>query len=275
MIEITRDDFEAAIPVAKTKNNDVFDSLSAYIDRAAVAVENDILGDLGMKAYQEGTIKQLAGVVKGEVCFRAFLPVFRSLDVVLTATGFGVVSTQDTAPASKMRTDALKSQLDIEAQRNFSCLLSLLFKVEGWNDQPLRRELVPTLFYHFDYLARYAGVESPIINDWRKAQPYIMEADGLIRKHIGDAFANELLDHMTAGSLTVAEIKVVTIIRHLTGLHISGNKAAEKIYYHRLINTMEANIDDYPSYKDSDAYKLNHFKDYENTKDSGMFIFQG
>ena len=274
-IEVTKNDFEAAIPVAATKNSEVFDMLSSYIENAAVFVENNILGSVGMNALSGETNGQLARLVKGEICFRAFLPNFRSLDVVLTSTGFGVVSTQDTAPASKMRTDALKSQLDIEAQRNYCNLLSELFKVSGWGNQSIRQQLVQTLFWHFDFLAQYAGKESPIINDWRLAQPYIMEADGFIRKHIGDALADELLEHLTANSLTAAEIKVVTIIQQLIGLHICGNKSAEKIYFHRLMNTLEGDIDTYPKYKDSEAYQYNHFKGYENTKDSGMFIFQG
>lgn len=273
-ITIKKSDLEAAIPVAATKNNNILDMLSAYIDRAIVTVGNDILGSVGMQAM-EGTNEQLARLVKGEICFRAFLPNFRSLDVVLTSTGFGVVSTQDTAPASKMRTDALKSQLDIEAQRNLCALLSELFKVDGWGRQPIRLQLVPTLFWHFDFLSKYAGKESPIINDWRYAQPYIMEADGYIRKHIGDALVDNLLEHLTTDSLTQPEMNAVTIIQQLIGLHIWGNKSAEKMYYHRLINTLEANIDDFPLYKDSEAYQYNHFKGYENTKDSGMFIFQG
>lgn len=273
-ITINKSDLEAAIPVAATKNNNILDMLSAYIDRAIVTVENEILGSVGMEAL-EGANEQLARLVKGEICFRAFLPNFRSLDVVLTSTGFGVVSTQDTAPASKMRTDALKSQLDVEAQRNLCTLLSELFKVEGWGKQPICSQLVPTLFWNFDFLSKYAGKESPIINDWRQAQPYIMESDGYIRNHIGDALADNLLEHLTTNSLTQPEMKVVTIIQQIMGLHICGNKSAEKIYYHRLMNTLEADIHDFPLYKDSEAYQYNHFKGYENTKDSGMFIFQG
>ena len=41
-IEVTKTDFEAAIPVATTKNSDVFDMLSSYIKTAAVFVENNI-----------------------------------------------------------------------------------------------------------------------------------------------------------------------------------------------------------------------------------------
>lgn len=272
---ITKGDFEAALPVASTKNSDIFDRLYPYIETATTEVLDDVLGEAGRRILGDGQYERMTILTKNEVCYHAFLANFRSLDIVLTATGFGVVSTQDTAPASKMRTDALKSQLDIQAKRNFSSLLSELFRVEGWGQQSVRYRLVQTLFWHFDFLEKYAGKESPTVNDWRQAQPYILEADGLVRRHIGNGIADKLMDRLTSGNLTEKDVKVVTIIQQLIGLHIAGNKSGEKIYLHRLLNTLEADLDYYTEYRDSEAYKYNHFKGYENTKDSGMFIFQG
>ena len=272
---ISKEDFEAAIPVAMTKNNDVYDMLLHFIRKATAEVSKDILGSVGIQAVGEGASERLVSLVKAVICLRAFLPNFRSLDVVLTATGFGVVSTQDTAPASKMRTDALKSQLDIEAKRSECDLLERLFGVAGWNAQPFRSRLVPTLFFHFDFLSKYAGKESPTVNDWRSAQPLILEADALIRKHIGEEQADAFLDKLTSNALTAADMKVVTIIQQLIGMHVCGDKSAEKIYFHRLINTLEGDLENFQAYRDSEAYRYNHFEDYENTKDSGMFLFNG
>jgi hypothetical protein len=41
------------------------------------------------------------------------------------------------------------------------------------------------------------------------------------------------------------------------------------------MNHIEAHLDVFSAYRDSEAYQTNHFKGYENTKESGMFIFQG
>ena len=116
-LEITRNDFEEAIPVATTKNNDIFEMIETYIKTAIYEVAEKILGEAGVNAVNEGKNKMLVRFVKQLVCYDAFLPHFRSLDLVLTATGFGVVSTQDLTPASKARVDALKSLLDIERKR--------------------------------------------------------------------------------------------------------------------------------------------------------------
>ena len=274
-LEITRNDFEGAIPVATTKNNEVFEMIETYIDTAKYEVAEKILGDAGVAAVNSGKNVMLVRFVKQLVCYNAFLPHFTSLDLVLTATGFGVVSTQDLSPASKARVDALKSQLDIERKRIECRVIEQLFSVEGWAAQRQRTLCVPTLFYHFDYLSEYAGVESPTINDWRRVQPLIMEADALLRTKIGNEQMDTLLMHVASGCTTAEEMTACMTILHVIGLHIAGNHRAEKVYCTSLMNHIEAHLDVFSSYRDSQAYQTNHFKGYENSKESGVFIFQG
>lgn len=274
-IHISKEEFEAALPVAMTKNNDVYETLTMAIRRATEEVATEILGNVGLEAVENGDNGNLVCAAKALISFRAFLRNFRSLDLVLTATGFGVVSTQDTAPASKMRTDALKSQLDVEEKRMECALFGQLFQLEGWGAQPLRQSLVPTLFWQFDFLAKYAGVDSPTINDWRKVQPLIMEADGIIRRHVGNAFMEQLLTETVTNAVTAENAKAIMLMQQLIGLHVSGDKSAEKVMYRRLMNTLDDNLTDYPAYADSDEYKYNHFVDHENTKESTMFLFNG
>ena len=274
-LEITRNDFEGAIPVATTKNNEVFEMIETYIDTAKYEVAEKILGDAGVAAVNSGKNVMLVRFVKQLVCYNAFLPHLRSLDLVLTATGFGVVSTQDLSPASKARVDALKSQLDIERKRIDCRVIEQLFSVEGWAAQRQRTLCVPTLFYHFDYLSEYAGVESPTINDWRRVQPLIMEADALLRTKIGNEQMDTLLMHVASGCTTAEEMTACMTILHVIGLHIAGNHRAENVYCTSLMNHIEAHLDVFSSYRDSEAYQTNHFKGYENSKESGVFIFQG
>ena len=274
-LEITRNDFEGAIPVATTKNNEVFEMIETYIDTEKYEVAEKILGDAGVAAVNSGKKVMLVRFVKQLVCYNAFLPHFRSLDLVLTATGFGVVSTQDLSPASKARVDALKSQLDIERKRIECRVIEQLFSVEGWAAQRQRTLCVPTLFYHFDYLSEYAGVESPTINDWRRVQPLIMEADALLRTKIGNEQMDTLLMKVASGCTTAEEMTACMTILHVIGLHIAGNHRAEKVYCTSLMNHIEAHLDVFSSYRDSETYQTNHFKGYENSKESGVFIFQG
>ena len=66
------------------------------------------------------------------VCIDAFVRTCRSLDLVLTATGFGIVSTESTAPASKARVDALVEEMSLQELDLIDEMIQELMKVEGW-----------------------------------------------------------------------------------------------------------------------------------------------
>lgn len=296
-IEINREDFEQALPVATTKNNDVFEMVEMYIQDETYGIVSRILGSVGLKALEDAeNKKRLLQLVKSIVCYRAFLSNIHSLDVVLTATGFGVVSTQDMAPASKTRVDALKAQLSMQLLLQENQLTELMFGVDGWSEQPLRFHLVMSLFWRFSHLEQYAGYVNIVndkgrvvsyntpyntdrgaltVDDWINAQSLIMECDALIRERIGHRQVNELVSKMCSNSLSGAELRTVELIRRMIGQHIVGNKRGERNVYLQLMNEIEQNLGDFKFYAESQAYQSNHFKGYENTKESGMFFFQG
>ena len=61
---------------------------------------------------QAGTLPDtVAEAARRCVAIRAMLRVFRQLDIVLTPTGFGVVSTDNVKPASRERVAALRDEL--------------------------------------------------------------------------------------------------------------------------------------------------------------------
>lgn len=273
-LKIDRKDFESILPVATSKNDQVFEMIRPYFSEAMEEVEANILGPLGASAMDGST--RLQKLVKAVVCHQAFLTNFRSLDLVLTATGFGVVSTQDLTPASKARVDALKSQLDIQGKKAEDRLvLYLSAYVVGWNATEQHRMNVPSLFCRFDHL-RYAGIESPTMNDWRRVQPVVFEADLLLRSRISDAQMDALLASYPGkmGNSTVQYTAIQTMLSYI-GFHISGDHQAQRQAMLTLLNLMDSHLEDFPEYKESDTYQTNHFKGYENTQDSRVYIFRG
>lgn len=275
-LEITKGDLEAALPVATSKNDNILKMLQPYLETAATTISVTLLGDIGVNAVNAADATDtIVTLVKREVCLQTFLPNMRSLDAVLTSTGFGVVSTQDLTPASKARVDALESSLKVLRLRTESALLRYLFAVDGWGSQRLRRLVVPTLFFDFDMLSRYAGIDSPTANDWNRCQPLIREADLLLRRKISDDQMNTLLTAMCCHELTDLQSIVATSIVEFIGYHLQELAKAEHDMAEHILNTMEAHPDAFAGYMSSEAYQVNHFQGYENTKDSGMFIFQG
>lgn len=277
-LEITKSDFELAVPAAREPKGEIFDVLENAILCKVEVIGCHILGDPGILAVEEGigdvptrirqTVKQLA-------CVMAFLEEMRGLDLVLTATGFGVVSTQDTAPASKMRVDALDGELRRKERLLRALLLSDLFQVAGWSDTDQRRVNIDTLFFSFTFLESYAGISHPKPEDWDLNVPAMLAADSHLRKHIGHAYMDELLKQMTSNTLSGANRPVVILCQKYIGAWIAQSHQLKDELYMRLINRLEADLSLYGTYADSEAYRLNHFTPYENHAEDSAFHFVG
>ena len=274
-LEITKNDFEKAVPSAQEPTGTIFAVLEDAIDNEVAIIESQVLGDVGAQAVEAGTDTALVQTVKRLACVRAFMNEMRSLDLVLTPTGFGVVSTNDTVPASKQRVDALDGQLRRSERLLLGSLLDRLFRVSGWNQQPQRQWNVQTLFFCIQQLERFAGINHPKPEDWDTNYPDIMAADAFLRKHLGNAYMDELLAQMTAHSLTVANGFIVMICQQYIGACNAQNARMREETYMRMINRMEADLDQYPTYADGEGYRLNHFKPYENHAEDSAFHFVG
>ena len=108
-ITITKSDFEQALPVGAAANDSVYESVKPVLGRQLAFSNAVLLGVAGMAYLEEkGEDSPLLRWYKQLVCLSAFLSVLRQLDLVLTPTGFGVVSNDNLAPASKQRVDALE-----------------------------------------------------------------------------------------------------------------------------------------------------------------------
>lgn len=271
-INISKEEFEETIKVARSPKSHVYDALRASFPLATEKLAVEVLGEKGRQAVStNGTIARLT---KEYVCLDVFIREMRGLDVVLTSTGFGVVSTNDTAPASKQRVDAVEGELRVKRLQTKDRLLQELFKVEGWCDCPQRRVQVPTLFM-YSLLSDLAGIARPKEEDWSAAQAPLLEADIFLREHISDEYMDELLQQWCSDSLTDENHVILFKLRKFMGMKISGNHAGAMTVYRDVINTMERDLEHYKTYANSEAYELNHLKPYENTAEKTAFHWVG
>lgn len=274
-LQINKEDLERAVPAAREPRGKIFNALENYIKAEFAYIENKFLGEAGTRVVEAGTNMSLVREVKNLACLRAFRSHMRSLDLVLTSTGFGVVSTQDTAPASKQRVDALEGELRRSESHVIERLLGELFLVEGWSESIQQQATVSTLFWSFSYLEQYAGISNPKPEDWASNVPVMLEADLYLRKHVGQSYMDELLQQQTSGTLSTDNIPVAVLCRQFIGAWIAQNQRLREQLYARLINTLEADLTKYPAYANGEGYRLNHFTPYENHAEDSAFHFVG
>lgn len=272
-LKISKEFFDEAIPAAKEPKGTVFTKLKGKIDARIEDIADERLGDVGINAVNNDTDGKLAKTIMSLASVDVLLHEMRGLDLVLTATGFGVVSTNDTAPASKMRVDALDGELRVKWLDLQDELLELLFKTEGWYEQGLL--IIDTVFCEFKFLRQFAGKQSPLARDWEEAAPAILSTDRMLRERIGEEYMEELITQMCTGALSAPNKGIVHQLRRIIGAAIQGNQKTAYEYYRRLMNTIEGNLDTFSTYANSEAYETNHTKPYENKQGDTAFHFVG
>ena len=269
-MEIKKTEFEAYLVVAVSSNSEVYEKVEPYFMSTYDECKADVLGDVGTAAVENDT-KPLCNVVKAWVSVRAFLSVFRQLDLVLTPTGFGVVSTQQMAPASKQRVDALIGQLRDYALQVHGRLLEELIKVSGWGSTTQAKEHIDTLFFDFRMLQKMQGPAASHL-EWQAAQRLIGEADEALRLKLSSQYMEHLLNAVRCGSVTANDHPVIFQCRHIISLWIAGDQDAVRLKMRRLLNMLNADLEKYSIYGEF-GYPVNHHETFQNSQDAPAYVF--
>ena len=270
-MEITKQEFEKILSVATSSQMEVYEKVEPQFMAAYDECKADVLGDVGTSAAEDGQHGQLEKDVKRWVALQAFLAVFRQLDLVLTPTGFGVVSTQQMKPASKQRVDALIGHIRDSALRAHGQLLASLCRVSGWGETEQAQENIDTLFFDFRLLQKMQGPAASHL-DWQAAQHNIAEADEMLRRKLSTQYMDHLLNAVRCGTVTADDNPVIFQCRHIINLWIAGDQEAVKLKMRRLLNMLDADLGKYSIYA-KHGYPVNHHENFKNTQDAPAYIF--
>ena len=268
---ITKIEFESFLSVATSAHMEVYEKVEPHFAATYDECKADVLGDVGASAAEGEQNPTLTENVKRWVAIRAFLSVFRQLDLVLTPTGFGVVSTQQMAPASKPRVDALVGHLRDSALRAHGQLLESLCSVDRWGTTAQAAENIDTLFYDFRLLQKMQG---PAVShlEWQNAMRLIGEADEMLRLKLSNEYMDALLSGVRRCATTADDRPVVFLCQQIISLWISSDHEAVKLKTRRLLNMLDADPEKYTIYHQY-GYPVNHHETFQNTQDSPAYIF--
>lgn len=273
MITISKTEFEHALYVATSSTMRIYEGVEPYIDYAIRLTTTNILGNAITDEVMDGNT-MLSDCIKRHVAFTAFLNVFRQLDLVLTPTGFGVVSDERTVPASSQRVDALETQVRLERERNYGTLLQLLRQVEDWGTQPQAAYCIRTPLFDFNELETRLG-RPATLEEWANMQKSALEVELRIIGLISRSQWNDIMAHVRSYDISQDVYNdAATYIIDQSFYHalLSPAERDSETFF---LDFIEANIETFSLYKDSREYQANHYERYQNTKDSAAFIFAG
>lgn len=270
-LRITKEDFEHHVPVAQSNNDGIFEACASFIESEGIDFCENVLGELGMEAIE--TTNGLRSCAVGAICNRGFVLAIRQLDVVLTNTGFGVVSTQDLTPASQSRVQAVEDNVRLNILRTTCNSIKFLRRVVGWGDTEAAQLCIPHICWSYHEMLLRAGMEAKY-SLWISVQPAITEALKVITDNISIEMMSVLLDaERMALSLTVFNRTLKDTIMRAVAFKMCGNEEAFKAGVKDIVRLLEDNIDNFPEYRDSSTYEARHYKGYENRQDSKVYYF--
>ena len=270
-IQISKDDFEQSILAATSSHSELFESVEPHFKESYLRLCQQILGE-GEAALE--TSDDLREAVIKAVCLDAFLGVVRHLDLVLTPTGFGVVANNEVSPASSSRVEALIEQCRVALIVAQDTVMAHLTDVPGWGSTLQAQQGIQTVLWSMEgycYLTRQTSMTS---KDWMAKLAAIQEADATLRKLVSDEQMDDIMclvrgvreGNEFEGSVRLMLSRCLIMLANDMLSAYSNERA-------RLLRYFDANLDKFPLYANSSAYKANHFKEFQNEKSKPAFVF--
>lgn len=273
---ITKEVFENYVPAAKMpeRNSSVFNRLQEQFKAAYTMMIRTLVSP--QCETELDTNEHLRTLAIPLVCIDAFVRTCRSLDLVLTATGFGIVSTESTAPASKSRVDALVEELSLQELDLIDEMIQELMKVEGWGLTEQAQMRVNTLFYRPQQLEAMTTLKLTTDN-WQIAQGRAVNASAILRNEISDEYMDELLQKLRTATMGNADIIVVqkccAFMADFISMYDLNGGVPNEVLLRQVLHQLECYRDSYPTYTNSTLYARRHAERYQNKREDPTFFF--
>lgn len=215
----------------------------------------------------------LTHIVKPLVATEAMIRAIPSLDLVLTPNGFGVVSSQNIAPASKPRIDRLMESLRETRDELIAALLVALKGLPEWHDTPQAAWFGATLCPDLGIIdalghsegskwERYAGIRLQLID---------LEAT-LAEEYVSAPLMDALRSELLRGTITPLRRKVVErltaqLVHHINVGAFNARQMAD------IVNLLRHNPEIFPEWHSSPTAQLYAPPKFVNQKKASGYFF--
>lgn len=277
-MEIYYEEFKEFCPAGDTPDSAIFDAIGAQVqiwkDRARELATPEIydrLDGLDSEPITEDydRLVSLRRNLAGMICSLAFEDAVPQLDLVLTPTGFGVVSNQNVAPASVDRVNALKSRLHAQGWLYFEEALDELRYLGAPQSSKLCASAFRTLFWKSRQLNVF-GIINPTRDKLIEKNREILSEQPFLIRFLSPELFTALLKAEASASTTALQQIVISMCRVWFATEGAKDKGAQKL---AILSFIEEHPDDFQEYMTSETYKANHFQRYENQQDDPCFFF--
>lgn len=277
-MEISYEEFTQCCPAGEVPDSDIFESIGAQIQRWKDWARNLATPDIydGLDKIDAEPITEdydrlvsLRRYLVGMICSFAFEDAIPQLNLVLTPTGFGVVSNQNVAPASVDRVNALKTKMHNQGCTYFEEALDVLRYLGAPKASKLCASAFQSLFWKSSHLHVF-GIPNPTHDNLLEKNPDIIAEQTFLIQFISPEQFGAFLESESLATTTSIQGIAIQMCRVYFAIEGTLAKNAQKL---AILNFMEQHPDEFPEYMNSETFKANHFQRYENQKDDTCFFF--
>lgn len=275
--------FKRFCPSSATPSDELFDMFQTAIRHSLeyvrglagedIASRLDEVEDIPVLVSARDVVSGLAAAAAAYVCNRAYADTVPHLDLILTSTGFGVVSNENVAPASAERVQRLLKALEVSACRAHDALLHALLMFPEWRDSDQARGLLSSLFWnnaHFFML----GLSEPTASQIAQLRPKIVFAEAELASFISPEMSACLLKSMRhPDENTTLMYSVMSSCRRYVAAHVAGDSAGMGRLRHAVLELLTAHAEELPAFRDSSVYAAIKSSRYENKEDDPCYFF--
>ncbi|MBR4936150.1 MAG: hypothetical protein IKZ20_03150 [Bacteroidaceae bacterium] len=274
-LEITKEKFEAMVPVMRNASEGVWTGVQAGLEAAEDALVDvvglELMGELAQDVL---LLNEMRLVVSLGGARRAVA----GLDVVLTDVGFGVVKNQNLVPASRERVGAVVEDLRRSESDAMDALLRRLLRGGWWGRTSAGRRRVDSLLWESRRL-RSLGVKldgRDVYEDERVAlQAQIREAEGMAERIVSPELMAELLrrEREAGEDVEFQYVLVRQAVRRFMAVVLHPERPGLDGAGRQLLALVEREAWRLPEYERSGTRRALRMSDYANGRDDASFFF--
>ena len=196
-----------------------------------------------------------------------------SLDIVLTPNGFGVVSTQNLAPASKPRVDRLVGSMLAHRDDCIAALLPELVGASKWLTSPQADFFGSTLFPDLGIVDAVGGATGSKWEKYLELRPQVIDLEAsLAEEWLSPGLMSALRSENLRGDLTEKRSEIVRQVKaQVVGYLRSGSFNSRRLA--DIVNYIRLNPEFFSEWHKSETAKLFAPPVFRNEKKASGYFF--
>ncbi len=256
----------------------LIEKLYPYLETAEQwAIENFVPEDIFNEIAENNNLgpnERFRYPLEKIVACHAYMTAIPSLDLVLTPNGFGIVSNQNVAPASRERIDALITSLESQRDAAIEALIYRLSSRTDWRESTQGKYFAATMF-PFLNLCRRLAIREHLWDSYQQLHERLIKIENVLADTY---FSQEQMQvfrtHVITQGRTATPLEE-QVIRSLQSyeLQLLTDIQVHPQCYYDLVNIIREHEEVFPAWHSSTVAELYKPKIFENKKKSSAYWF--